>query len=89
MNAQREKVAILHYWVECNGSTAYSAKLDEMFRSALSRVAQHPKLGRSTSDPDVRMKVVGEFEIFYSLTQDTVHVLSVWRGTRDPVGRPY
>ena len=34
-------------------------------------------------------KVVGEFEIFYSLTQDTVHVLSVWRGTRDPVGRPY
>jgi hypothetical protein len=38
-NAQKERVAILGYWVERNGSAAYSVKLDAMFRSALNRIA--------------------------------------------------
>lgn len=89
LNAQKERVAILRYWVERNGSTAYSVKLDAMFRSALNRVAEHPKLGRTTSDPETRVKVVGDFELFYSFTPEAVHVLSVWHSRREPAGRPY
>ena len=87
-NAQRERIAILRYWVEHNGSVIYSVKLDAMFRSALDRVAEHPKLGRPTSDPETRVKVVGDFEIFYSFTTDVVHILSVWNSKRDPADRP-
>ena len=88
-NAQKERVTILHYWVERNGSTAYSVKLDAMFRSALNRIAEYPKLGHPTNDPETRVKVVGDFEIFYSFTTDAVHVLSVWHSRRDPADRPY
>lgn len=89
LNAQKERVKILRFWLEHNGSAVYSLKLDAMFRSALNRIAEHPKLGRTTSDPETRVKGVGDFEIFYSFTADSVHVLSVWHGKRDPASRPF
>ena len=88
-NAQRERMEILRYWAERLGTTRFSEKLDELFRTALRVIAAHPKLGRPTSDPDVRFKVIGDHMVFYSFTADEVHVLSVWHGKRDPKERPY
>lgn len=88
-NAQRERVEVLKYWVERTGSETYSKKLDRMFRTALRLIAEHPKLGRPTDDPETRMKGVGDYELFYSFTATEVHVLSVWHGKRDPADRPF
>lgn len=88
-NAQRERMEILRYWAEHNGSTRYSAKLDGMFRAALRVIASHPKLGRPSSDPDVRVKSIGDHLVFYAFTATEVHVLSVWHGKRNPKDRPY
>ncbi|MBK9177898.1 MAG: type II toxin-antitoxin system RelE/ParE family toxin [Flavobacteriales bacterium] len=88
-NAQGERLEILKYWADRNGSTRYSEKLDGMFRASLRLVAQHPKLGRTTSDRDVRMKSVGDHMLFYSITETEVHVLSVWHGKRNPQARPF
>ena len=88
-NAQLERMEILRYWAERNGSTRYSEKLDGMLRAALRVIAVHPKLGRPSSDPDVRFKSIGDHMVFYSYTTAAVHVLSVWHGKRDPKDRPY
>ncbi len=60
-----------------------------MFRASLRLVAQHPKLGRPTSDPDVRMKGIGDHMLFYSFSATEVHVLSVWHSKRDPKAKPF
>jgi len=60
-----------------------------MFRAARRVIAEHPKLGRPSSDPDVRFKSIGDHMVFYSYTTTEVHVLSVWHGKRDPKDRPY
>ena len=88
-NAQRERLELLRYWAERNDSTRYSDKLDGMFRSALRVIASHPKLGRPTSDPDVRVKGIGMHMIFYSFTATEAHVLSLWNSKRDPAERPF
>ncbi len=88
-NAQRERLKILRYWADRNGSTRYSAKLDGMFRTALRVIVSNPKLGRPTSDPEVRLKAIGEHLLFYSYTATEVHVLSVWHVKRDPKRRPF
>ena len=88
-NAQRERLEILEYWADRNGSSRYSQKLDGMFRASLRLVAQHPKLGRPTSDPDVRMKGIGDHMLFYSFSATEVHVLSVWHSKRDPKAKPF
>lgn len=88
-NAQRERLDTLHYWAERNGSTRYSEKLDGLFRASLRLVAEHPRIGRPTSDPNVRMKGVGEHMLFYAYTASEVHVLSVWNSKRDPKAKPF
>ena len=95
-SAQHERMEILRYWAERNGSTKYSEKLDGMFRAA-PRIASPPvmigrtsgKLTRPSSDPAVRFKSIGDHLVFYSYTVIEVHVLSVWHGKRDPKDRPY
>lgn len=82
-------MAILAFWAKHNGSTKYSEKLDAHFRTALRVISEHPKLGRPTSDPDVRVKTIGEYLLFYSCTESDVHVLSVWHNRRNPSGRPF
>lgn len=88
-NAQRERLLILRYWADRNGSTRYSEKLDGLFRRALRVIGTNPKLGRPTTDPDVRLKTIGEHMLFYSYTATEVHVLSVWHLKRDPKERPF
>lgn len=88
-NAQRERLEILGYWADRIGSTTYSEKLDKKFRVALRLVAQHPKIGRPTSDPDVRVKSIGEHMLFYAFTESEINVLSVWNSKRDPKVRPF
>lgn len=88
-NAQAERLAILKYWSDRNGSTRYSEKLDGMLRTALRVISKNPKLGRPTTDPDVRLKTIGEHMLFYSYTATEVHVLSVWHLKRDPKERPF
>ena len=88
-NAQRERLRILRYWADRNGSTRYSEKLDGMIRAALHVIATNPKLGRPTSDPEVRAKSIGDHMLFYSYTPAEVHVLSVWHTKRDPKRRPF
>lgn len=88
-NAQRERLEILEYWADRNGSTKYSQKLDGMFRTSLRLLAEHPQIGRTTSDPAVRMKSVGDHMLFYASTASEVHVLSVWHAKRDPKGKPF
>ncbi len=89
INAQRERLEILNYWADRNGSTRYSEKLDSVFRRSLRVIAAHPKLGRPTSDPEVRVKGMGDHILFYSFTVTEVHVLSVWHGKRDAKERPF
>lgn len=60
-----------------------------MFRSALRVIAANPKLGRPTTDPEVRLKTIGEHMLFYSYTTTEVYMLSVWHLKRDPKRRPF
>ncbi|MCC6840920.1 MAG: type II toxin-antitoxin system RelE/ParE family toxin [Flavobacteriales bacterium] len=82
-------MAILQYWAEHNGSTRYSEKLDGLFRKALLVIANHPLLGRPTTDPEVRVKSIGDHLLFYAHSSSAIHVLSVWHTKRDPARRPY
>lgn len=88
-NAQRERLEILKYWADRIGSTRYSEKLDGMFRASLRVISAYPNVGRPTSDPEVRVKVVGDHLLFYAFNATTVHVLSIWHVKRDPKARPF
>ncbi|HEY5608676.1 MAG TPA: type II toxin-antitoxin system RelE/ParE family toxin [Alphaproteobacteria bacterium] len=53
---------------------------------AVADIAAHPQSARRTSDPSVRVKIVGRYryQIFYSVEADSVEILHLRHGARRP-----
>jgi toxin YoeB len=82
--AQRERKRVLAYWLKRTGSPLYSIKLDSRFRSALKLIAREPLIGRPTNIAGVRVKSVGDHQLFYRIDERTILVLTLWDPRRDP-----
>ena len=63
--AEKDRKEILSYWIERNGSAAYSLKLHGLFQTAIGTIAQFPLIGRPTDLKGIRVKLVRDYGIFY------------------------
>jgi|AntRauTorckE6833_2_1112554.scaffolds.fasta_scaffold25406_2 toxin YoeB len=83
--AQKEKLKILDFWIQQNKSTSYSEKLNSVIEETLELLKNHPEIGRKTDiGEDIRMKFIGNYEVFYQLTKETIYILSIWNTRRNP-----
>jgi len=82
--AQAERKQVLAYWLKRTGSPLYSIKLDSRFRSALKLISRESLIGRPTSIQGVRVKSVGDHQLYYSIDQETILVLTLWDPRRNP-----
>jgi addiction module RelE/StbE family toxin len=89
LRAQQDRKEILHYWRLRNQSNTYSKKLNQLFKQAISLVATHPHIGRSTNIKNIRAKLVRDYLVFYEETENTIFILSIWDTRRDPEKMPY
>lgn len=81
MNERKE---ILQYWKKHNQSTAYSIKLDALFKKAVKLLAAHPRIGRLSDPEDVRVKLVRDYLLIYEETDEAIHILTIRHGSRNP-----
>lgn len=88
-NAHTERKEVLLYWKNHNQSTAYSKKLNELIKKAIQLISAHPHIGRKTDAKNVRVKLVRDYLLFYEETDDTIIILSIWDGRRNPDEAPY
>jgi len=85
VRAQRERFEILEYWVNRNKSKTYSRKLYQLFRIGMKKVAEMPVSGIPTENPDVRIKIVKDYLIYYHINASkTIEVLTIWDSRRNP-----
>jgi len=58
----------------------------EAIRAAISSAADQPLSGRKTSDPAIRVKLVGryQYKVFYSIGVGEIEILHVRHGARRP-----
>ncbi|MEO6851731.1 MAG: type II toxin-antitoxin system RelE/ParE family toxin [Mucilaginibacter sp.] len=85
VRAQRERLEILEYWVNRNKSKTYSRKLYQLFRIGVKKLAEMPKSGISTENPDIRIKIIKDYMIYYHIsTSETIEVLTIWDSRRNP-----
>ena len=82
--AQRERKEILAFWIEHNQSKTYSKKLNRIFISWIRLLAQRPTIGRKTDIPNVRVKTLRDYLVFYQVDDEALYVLSIWDARRDP-----
>jgi plasmid stabilization system protein ParE len=87
--AQQDRKDILLFWKHHNQSSAYSKKLNTLFKKALTLVAAHPHIGRKTDIEGVRVKLVRDYLVFYQETIDEIFILTIWDNRRNPEDNPY
>jgi plasmid stabilization system protein ParE len=82
--AKTERREILEFWVHHNGNKTYSRKLSTLFRKTIRYVAKYYYAGRATDYENVRVAPCGNFLLFYMVNHDSVIVLSIFDGRRNP-----
>ncbi len=81
--AEKDRKEILAYWLERNGTPAYSVKLFDRFNTAIARTKEHPYIGRPSDIKGIRVLSVLDYLIFYEVMADAIVVHHLWDARRD------
>lgn len=87
--ALMQRMEILEYWIERNGSTAYAEKLLDGFENLANRLTRYPFIGRQSDTEDVLVTLFRDYSIYYHVGGDTIHILAVRDSRRNPARRPF
>ena len=74
---------ILDFYFKRNGTKTFSIKLHSDFRKNIKILEKHPEIGLKTDIENVRNLIDGNFSIFYEITVNEIHILSVWDNRQD------
>jgi addiction module RelE/StbE family toxin len=82
--AQNDRKEILNYWKQRNKSSAYSKKLNELFKESIRIILDFPQIGKMTDDSKARIKIVRDYLIIYEETDTQIFILTIWDSRQDP-----
>ncbi len=82
--AELQLVGILDYWVKRNKSANYSKKLLRLVTERTLLIADNPYIYKSTDFKDVRVAPLGNFSIYYKVTDKEIIITAFWDNRQDP-----
>lgn len=77
-------VGILEYWVKRNKSNTYSKKLVKLVSERTKQIAENPFIYKSTDFKDTRVASLGNFSIYYKITNEQIIVSAFWDNRQNP-----
>lgn len=87
--ALMQRMEILEYWIERNGSTTYAEKLLEGFEYQANRLMRYPFIGKQSDTEDVLVTLFRDYSIYYHVGGNTIHILAVRDNRRNPAKRSF
>lgn len=66
----------------------FSEKLFREFQHASKALREQPFMGKSTEVEDTRYIIVRYYAITYHISENIIHIISVWDERRNPQTRP-
>lgn len=82
--ASRQRREILKYWTVRNGSTQYAEKLIKLIRQRIEVIKENEFAGKSTNHNDTRETAMGNFSIFYRITETQIIITAFWDNRQNP-----
>ena len=74
----RDRFRIYQFWHTHNGTDTYSKKLEILFNVSANLISLFPEIGTKTDFPEIRVKVIRDFKLFYRLKPDSIEIIRVW-----------
>lgn len=82
--ALQDRTRIMEYWYELTGSVDYPVRLEKLFKTTLSLVADLPRIGPVFDEKrNIRYVIIRDYKIYYTFTDDQITVLTLWDTRRD------
>ena len=75
---------VLQFWLERNKSNTYSKKLISLVTDRTKEIAKTPFMYKSTDFKDVRVASLGNFSIYYKITDKSIIITAFWDNRQDP-----
>lgn len=88
-SAINELKQVLDFYIERNGSKAYSIKLMNELRDYINTLSSNPYLGRPSSDFKTRVLVFKAHLIFYQNRAGRIEIVSFWDNRQNQQKRKY
>lgn len=82
--AKSELIEILQYWIDRNKSNAYSIKLNHLIEDQVKLILDFPKIGRKTDIPNVFIKIVKDYLLYYEIVDGNLYILTLRHGKKNP-----
>ncbi|WP_091147165.1 type II toxin-antitoxin system RelE/ParE family toxin [Flavobacterium caeni] len=82
--AIKQRREILKYWTTRNKSTAYAEKLIGLIKERVSLISENPLAGKETSHFDTREAAMGNFSIYYKVTNGKIFITAFWDNRQSP-----
>ncbi len=76
---------IYHFWMDHNKSDSYSKKLEVLFNEAAKLLSEFPEIGTETDHPNLRVKVINRYKLFYLNEADKIQIIRVWDSRQNPI----
>lgn len=82
--AKIELFEIFEYWNNRNKSNNFSFKLNSLIQEQLNLIIDFPEIGRKTDIPNVSVKIIHKYLLYYEIIENTLFVLTIRHGSRNP-----
>lgn len=82
--ASKQRREILRYWTVRNGSTTYAKKLIKLIKERLEIILEQPEAFKLTTYPETRESAMGNFSIYYKITETQLIVTAFWDNRQNP-----
>lgn len=82
--AYLQRKIVLLYWLENNKSNTYSIKLLQETKVATNQLIKFPYLGMLTDIPDVYCYTMGNYNLYYMVTNENIQIVCFWDNRQNP-----
>lgn len=83
--ADIQYVGILEYWVKRNKSNTYSKKLIKIVAERTKQISETPFIYKSADFKDTSVASLGNFSIFYKVTEREILITAFWDNRQNPI----
>lgn len=82
--AKQQRDEIFIYWNNRNKSTVYSKKPKSIIKEKTNQLKIQPLSGKKTSEENIRILVLKNYSLFYTITPETIYIISFWENHQNP-----
>lgn len=76
---------VIEYWVKRNKSNIYSKKLVKLVSERTKQIAENPLLYKVTDFQDVRVASLGNYSIYYKVSETEITITAFWDNRQDAI----